>query len=388
MNIHMKNYDLVILAGGKSTRIKKLLKNQPKPLAKFSNFFFLDYLLFSVSKFLFKKIYIIAGYKGHLIKKKYHNKLINMSKIHVIIEKKLKGTGGALSELKNKVKNNFFLVNGDTILNIDFFKLVKNIKKSFIGSIALVKNKNYKSNKKLSSLSINSKNSLIFSKKNSNLMNGGVYFFKKKFLKKIENKNLSLENEIIPKLIDKKKLTGKIFNNFFLDIGTPKNFFFAKKKIKNIFHKPAIFLDRDEVINHDKDYTYKINDLKIVKKTVKFLQKKRGYYIFVITNQSKIGRKKFRTNDFLLLQKKLQEKLYLKKVFIDDFEFCPHDPEVMKKKLRIKCNCRKPENSMIERVLKNWPIIREKSIFIGNNKIDKFAALKSRINYMSINNIK
>ena len=60
-------------------------------------------------------------------------------------------------------------------------------------------------------------------------MNGGVYFFKKKFLKFIKNKNISLENEILPNLINKKKISGIKTNNFFLDIGTPKNFKRAKK---------------------------------------------------------------------------------------------------------------------------------------------------------------
>ena len=55
-------------------------------------------------------------------------------------------------------------------------------------------------------------------------MNGGVYFFKKKFLKFIKNKNLSLENEILPNLINKEKISGIVTNSFFLDIGTPVNF--------------------------------------------------------------------------------------------------------------------------------------------------------------------
>ena len=60
-------------------------------------------------------------------------------------------------------------------------------------------------------------------------MNGGVYFFKKKFFKFIKNKNISLENDILPNLIKNKKISGIITNNFFLDIGTPKNFKNAKK---------------------------------------------------------------------------------------------------------------------------------------------------------------
>jgi len=272
----MVNYDLVILAGGKETRIRKQLKGYPKPLAKFSNFYFLDYLLFFVSKFLFENIYIIAGFKGHLIKKNYHNKRINVSNITVFVEKKLKGTAGALKELNKKIKNDFYLTNGDSLFDINFFDFIKNRKKNQIGIMSLVKNNNYKENKKLSSLNLNFEKKIIYSSKKSKLMNGGIYFFKKNILKLIHNKVNSLENDLLPKLIKSGKLTGKIFNSFFLDIGTPKNFSHAKKNLKKKFTKPAIFLDRDGVLNHDRGYTYKLNDLRIIKKTIKYLKNKKN----------------------------------------------------------------------------------------------------------------
>ena len=65
----MKKYDVVILAGGKGTRIKKLLKNNPKPLSKVGHLYFLEYLINNISKFYINKIFIIAGYKGEKISK-------------------------------------------------------------------------------------------------------------------------------------------------------------------------------------------------------------------------------------------------------------------------------------------------------------------------------
>jgi len=52
----MKSIDLVILAGGKGTRIKQYLKNKPKPMLKFNNIFFLRYLINNFTKYPFKKI--------------------------------------------------------------------------------------------------------------------------------------------------------------------------------------------------------------------------------------------------------------------------------------------------------------------------------------------
>ena len=86
----MKQIDLVILAGGKGTRIRKF-SNSPKPVIKFNNLYFLDYLIQSYSTYDFQNIYIIAGYKGNQIKKIYSKRIFNLKKIKVIIEKKTNG---------------------------------------------------------------------------------------------------------------------------------------------------------------------------------------------------------------------------------------------------------------------------------------------------------
>ena len=65
----MKKYDVVILAGGKGSRIKKYLNDIPKPLLKINNLYFLDYLINNISKYYINKIYILAGFKGEKNKK-------------------------------------------------------------------------------------------------------------------------------------------------------------------------------------------------------------------------------------------------------------------------------------------------------------------------------
>lgn len=379
-------YDLVILAGGKGTRIKKLLKNRCKPMAKFGLYNFLDYLLFTYSKFFFNKIFIIAGYKGHLIKSKYHNLRINLSKIEVIVEKKTKGTGGCLLEIKNRIKNDFFVINGDTIFDINIFNLCSLIKKKHLASIALVQNKKI-DNTKLNNLKINKKNDIAHTK-HSIYMNGGVYFFKNRFLKFLKKEHSSLEEDIMSILIKKRLVCGKYFKNFFIDIGSIKKFYYAKKKLNSIFYKPAIFLDRDGVINYDYGYTYKIKDIFFIKKTINFLKKFRDkYYFFIITNQSGIGRGKFSINKFNLFQREIYSRLSKKNFFFNDIQFCPHHPQAKLKIYKKICSCRKPGNLMIRNILKLWPVNKKKSFFIGDKLSDYQAAKKSRLRYLDISQI-
>lgn len=133
----MKNIDLVILAGGKGTRIKQFLQNKPKPMLKFNNIFFLQYLVNYLNRYSFNKIYILTGYKNRIIFNNFHNKIFNLTKIICLKEKKAMGTGGALLSLKKFKMNNFILVNGDTIFDIDINSLVKSFKTNKLGCMRL-----------------------------------------------------------------------------------------------------------------------------------------------------------------------------------------------------------------------------------------------------------
>ena len=377
----MKNVDLVILSGGRGTRIKKYLKKRPKPMLKFNNIYFLQYLLNNFCKYPFNKIYILTGFKSSIIFKNFHNKTYNFTKIKCINEKKLLGTGGALLNLKKEQINDFILTNGDTIFDIDIVDFIKSLKKEDLGSIALTQNKNDVKNFKLNNLAL--KNKKIIYSKRSNLMNGGTYFFKKKLLNLIPKKNCSLENDIIPNLIKEKKITGKIYKNFFLDIGTPKYLKRTSLLLYKKFHKPAFFLDRDGVINHDYGYVHKIKDFKFKKGVIeglKFLIKK-NYYLFIITNQAGIAKGIFKEFDFLNLHKFLKNKLASKNIFFNDIRYSPYHPLAKIKKYKKRSLLRKPGNMMIKNIMKIWLINKKKSFMIGDKLSDQMAARKSNLRF-------
>ena len=377
----MKKIDLVILAGGKGTRIKEFLGNKPKPMIKLNNIYFLQYLLNSLSKFSFNKIYILTGYKHRIIFKNFNNKMFNLIKVRCLKEKKLMGTGGALLNLKKEKVNDFILVNGDTIFDIDINDLIKLCTKNKLGCIALAANKNNTNSLKLNNLTLR-KNKLLYQKK-GNLMNGGVYFFKKRILNIIPKKKFSLESDFLPKLINKKLINGKVYKNFFLDIGTPKYLKISEKNLKNYFKKPAVFLDRDGVINHDFGYVYKQKDFKFKKGVIeglKYLSKK-DYLIFLVTNQAGIAKGFFKEKDFFKIQSYINKKLFRHNIIINDVQYSPYHPKGSVLKYRKKNNLRKPGNQMIKNILKKFIIDKKKSFMIGDKISDKKCADKSNIKF-------
>ena len=377
-----KRTSLVILCGGKGTRLGNLTKKIPKPLIEINNKPFIEYLINFYQRFDFEHIYLIGSYKSENFKKIFRNKSYNFIKCTFVTEKKASDTAGALNSIRNKVKSDMVVVNGDSYLDYNFHYFDKFHNSHSGHSIILLKNKNYKTNNKLNNLNI--KNNLVMYNKKSRLMNGGIYYFKKSIFQNIPKKRkTSLENEILPNLIKKKKIRGIISNDFFIDIGTKENLKYAKKKFFKKIKKPAIFLDRDGVLNFDTGYEYIFSKMKWINKTLSFLSNLKNNKIrfFIVTNQSGIGRGIYTERAFLKLHTKIKKFLIKKNIFIDEVKYCPHHAISGIGNYKKKCACRKPNNKMIIDIFNSWSVDIKKSIMIGDKKTDFIAAKKSNIKF-------
>ncbi|MDA9722886.1 HAD-IIIA family hydrolase [Candidatus Pelagibacter sp.] len=385
--IDNKSFDAVILAGGKGTRIKKFLKDKPKPLAKIGGYYFLDLLLNNIAKFNLNKIYILAGYKGSHIYKRYHNKMINFVPIECLVERKPLGTGGAISLLKNKISKNFFLFNGDTIFDFNFFEMLK-LKKKGKHVMALFRSNYQMEGNNIRNLKVNRHSQVnkakVFKKKVYS--NGGIYLFDKSIFKNLSKRKISLENDILDNFISKNKVFGLIKNDFFYDIGTKKDFLKSKKVLLNYFRKPGVFFDRDNTINEDKGYTFRFENFKFINNSLnalKYLSKK-NYYIFIVTNQAGIAKNKFTENDFLTLHRKLKKFLLSNNIFIHDIKYCPFHPKGTVSKYRKNSKYRKPGNLMIKEIFKKWVVYKKKSFMIGDKISDKMCSKNSLLKFQFV----
>ena len=136
----------------------------------------------------------------------------------------------------------------------------------------------------------------------------------------------------------------------------------------------AIFLDRDGVINVEKNYLHKIEDFEFVQgvfETLKYLMAK-DYKLFIITNQSGISRGYYSLNDFNILTSWMLEKFKDEGITISQVELCPHGPND-------DCSCRKPKTLMIDNILKNHNIDLENSWLIGDKSSDIKCAINAKI---------
>ncbi len=378
----MKIKDVVILVGGLGTRLGNLTKNIPKPLIMINKISFLDQLICKIIKYNFKNIFLLCSYKKEKFFIKYNNKYIHNTKIKCINEGKPKGTGGALFKLKNKIKNDFILLNGDTFFDIDYNSLIsKKLKKKRI-FMCITKKENTFNNEKLNNLSLR-KEQIYFSKKSTNFTNGGIYLVKKNVLNKIENKYTSFEDDILKNEIINKRVIGKYFNRNFIDIGSKQKLKFIKKK-PYIIQNKCFFLDRDGVVNKECGYVTKFKSLiflKGVDTAIKYLNKK-GYLVIIITNQAAIGKGLITELKLNKIHSKMINKLYKKNgAIIDDIFYAPYYKYSKKLKYRENLYDRKPNPGMFLKAKKKWNIDLSKSFYIGDKLSDKIAAKRIKVKF-------
>lgn len=137
----------------------------------------------------------------------------------------------------------------------------------------------------------------------------------------------------------------------------------------------ALFLDRDGVINYDKGYVHKKEDFEFIEGIFNFLRhfQEKGFKLFIITNQSGIGRGYYTEKDFYILTDWMKKELLKEKININKVKYCPHTPID-------RCVCRKPNIGMLEELIRDYNIDNSNSWLIGDKKSDIQAGKLAKIN--------
>jgi len=127
----------------------------------------------------------------------------------------------------------------------------------------------------------------------------------------------------------------------------------------------ALFLDRDGIINVDHGYTFAIEGFEFMRGIFDLLHlfQERGHRLFIVTNQSGIGRGYYTEEDYRKLTAWMLERIKERGIAVDGVFHCPHTPEE-------HCHCRKPETGMIEQALQSHPVDLKRSWLIGDKQSD------------------
>lgn len=144
----------------------------------------------------------------------------------------------------------------------------------------------------------------------------------------------------------------------------------------------CLFLDRDGTINaFNSGYNYKIDHIQLIPGVSELIAKfnKLNYKIIVISNQGGIGMGLYTKSDVDAVNEHIAQLLRQNGGDVHAFYYCPHNEKDGIGEYKIKCECRKPGNLLLEKAIKDFNCDRKRSLFIGDNITDKLCADKSQI---------
>lgn len=219
----------LILAGGLGTRLKSIVNDRPKPMILINNIPFLEILINRLKNQDICHIIIAVGYKCKSIIDYFKDGSNFGVSIKYSIENTLLGTGGAIKNAMSLIECSQLLVlNGDTFFDLDYNEMSRfHNNNSSCLTIALKETEDLQ---RYGSVKLDGDNRVIdFCEKNNGLLssyiNGGSYIFNKNLIDDIEgNKKISLEKDILPKIINCSFTYGFVSTNYFRDIGVPEDY--------------------------------------------------------------------------------------------------------------------------------------------------------------------
>lgn len=141
----------------------------------------------------------------------------------------------------------------------------------------------------------------------------------------------------------------------------------------------AIFLDRDGVVNKEKNYVHKFENFELVPNALKGLKRIdfENYLVLILTNQAGIAKGYYTKEEFKEFDRQMKDFLSEKGINIAKTYFCPHHSEAKIKKFKKKCSCRKPGIGMLKKAEEEFNLNLSHSYLIGDKTSDILAGKRA-----------
>ncbi len=403
---------VVIMAGGKGTRISSVASDIPKPMIKIDGKPVLEREIECLKRQGFTDIIITVSHLGHIIMDYFGDgsgispatgESFGVS-IEYFEEKQPLGNAGALFKMKDKLTEDFLLLNADAVFDVDFLRMLRyHREKNAVVTLFTHPN----SHPYDSGLLIADENSAVLewlAKEDRrpqwyrNRVNAGLHIISPRIFETADIDpdavGLPGENGMIVKVdLDRQLLkplagSGMMFcydsPEYVKDMGTPdryesvcRDYREGRVQAKNLSNRQkAVFLDRDGTLNRYVGFLRSADELTLIDGAAEAVKKinSTGYLAIVVTNQPVIARGEVTVSELEEIHNKLETLLGLEGAYIDAIYYCPHHPhkgyEGEIPELKIDCDCRKPKPGMLLDAAKDYNIDLSRSWMVGDSEND------------------
>lgn len=410
---------VVIMAGGKGTRISSVASDIPKPMIKIEGIPVLEREIECLKEQGFDDLLITVSHLGKIIMDYFGDGSGNSPvtgqpfgvHIEYYFENEPLGNAGALFKIKDKLTEDFLLLNADAMFDVDFSRFVE-YHKQHGGLVTLFTHPN--SHPYDSGLIIADKNGAVekwLAKEDErplyyrNRVNAGLHVINPEIFAlsgidaevvgKIGGDGKSVKVDLDRQLLKPLAGTGKMFcydsPEYVKDMGTPDRYYsvcadYREGRVtgKNLKNKQkAIFLDRDGTINKYVGFLRNIDDFELIDGVAEAIRKinESGYLAIVVTNQPVIARGEVSFNELEEIHNKMETLLGKEGAYLDAIYYCPHHPhkgyEGERPELKIDCDCRKPKPGMLLKAAEDFNIDLSQSWMIGDGQNDVVAGINA-----------
>ncbi len=397
---------LVILAGGKGTRLKDRLGDLPKPMIPIAGKPLLQYQVELARQHGFTDVLLFVHYRADLIQQHLGDGRRWGLKIHYIIEKEPLGTAGAVLAGFDQLADRFAVMYGDTMVNVDLTRFWNAHESSGAAATLFLHPNNHPLDSDL--VEINSENwvTAFHNRPHSperffqNLVNAGMYVFEKGALQPwaANTKSMDFGKDLFPEMIARgEKLFGYNSPEFIKDIGTPSRYdwvcgqYSAGIVQRSTLAVPqrAVFLDRDGTLVKEVSAQglRSADELELLPGVAEAIHELNhaGLRAILVTNQPVVAKGFCSEADIQFIHNKLETLLGREHAFLDRIYYCPHHPDKgftgERPELKIDCECRKPKTGMIQQAQRELNGDITNSWLIGDTTTDvqtaRNAGLKS-----------
>lgn len=371
----------VILCGGLGSRLGALTTSTPKPLLPVAGRPFLEILIDEIARQGVRRFLLLAAFEAGQIRDlaaALPERLERDIEVEVAIEPDRAGTGGAIWHARDRLDDAFYVLNGDSWFDMPIADLRATLEAApdavgAIGLRALPDAGRYGvvicQGSTISAFQSRAETS------GPALINSGVYLFRRNLVDALAPQG-SLEQNALPAFAEKGALRGVVSADYFIDIGIPDDFSRAQEEIPARRRKPAIFFDRDGVLNEDSGHIGSIDRFVWTEGAREAVRRvnRAGYYAFVVTNQAGIAKGLYSEADYRAVRRHMSDELAEIGAHLDDERYCPFHPDATIDAYRKVSDWRKPGPGMLLDLMRRWPVDRSASIMIGDRDTDMQAA--------------